>query len=121
MSHDPALLQRLAEKVGTPFWLYDADVLRQRIADVKRLASSPGIQARYAMKACSTTQVLREMAAADIWIDAVSGNEALRALRAGFPAGSTPPAVCFTADVLRDNALAVIIEHSLLPNIGSPG
>jgi len=73
------------------------------------------------MKACPATRVLREMRAAGIWIDAVSGNEALRARRAGFAAGHTPPEICFTADVFRDNALQVVLENGLLPNLGSPG
>src|SRR6187397_2238137 len=121
MHHDPTLLRSLAEKVGTPFWLYDAKTIRQRIGDVCFLSSSEGVQARYAMKACSATRVLREMAAAGIWIDAVSGNEVLRALRAGFPAGLEPPAICFTADVFRDNALPVVLDQRILPNVGSPG
>ena len=121
MTLDVAVIRKLAEKVGTPFWLYDAKTLRQRIAEVKFMASSPGVQPRFAMKACPATKVLREMAAANIWIDAVSGNEALRALRAGHARGNNPPIVCFTADVFRDNALTVVFENELLPNIGSPG
>lgn len=121
MMLDATLIRKLAQEVGTPFWLYDAGSIRQRIADVKFMTSAPGVQARFAMKACPATRVLREMAAADVWIDAVSGNEALRALRAGHPPGNQPPAVCFTADVFRDNGLEVVLKHGLLPNIGSPG
>jgi diaminopimelate decarboxylase len=121
MSLDVSLIARIAEKVGTPFWLYEAAVLRQRIADIQFMSDSPQVQARFAMKACPITKVLREMAAAGIWIDAVSGNEALRALRAGHAAGHNPPVVCFTADVFRDNSLEVVLKHGLLPNIGSPG
>lgn len=121
MSHDPTLLRSLAEKVGTPFWLYDARVIRQRIEDVKYMTKAPGVQARFAMKACPATRVLQEMKKAGIWIDAVSGNEALRAMRAGFSPGHQPPEICFTADVFRDNALQVVLEHGLLPNLGSPG
>jgi len=121
MSLDAQLIQRLADKLGTPFWLYDAKVIQQRIDDIKIMTNSPGIQARFAMKACPATKVLKEMAQHDIWIDAVSGNEALRALRAGHYAGQNPPVVCFTADVFRDNALDVVLENNLLPNIGSPG
>jgi len=121
MNHDPALLQSLAEKVGTPFWLYDASVIRQRIAAIKFLTETEGVQARFAMKACPATKILREMAKAGIWIDAVSGNEVLRAIRAGHPAGNNPPAILFTSDVFRDNALEVILQHGILPNVGSPG
>lgn len=115
------LLHTLAAKVGTPFWLYDAAILRRRIAGVRAMASGPHVQARFAMKACPATRVLREMRAAGIWIDAVSGNEVLRARHAGFAGGTEPPAICFTADVFRDNALAVVLEHGVLPNVGSPG
>lgn len=121
MNHPPALLRSLAEKVGTPYWLYDARVIRQRIADIQFLTDTDGVQARFAMKACPATKVLREMKNAGIWIDAVSGNEVLRALRAGHPAGHQPPVICLTCDVFRDNALPVVMEHGILPNIGSPG
>lgn len=114
-------MKSLAAKAGTPFWIYDAAVIRRRIADIKAITDAPHLQARFAMKACPATAVLREMAAAGIWIDAVSGNEVLRALRAGHSAGMEPPAICFTADVFRDNALEVVLEHGVLPNIGSPG
>ncbi len=92
----PALLESLAAKTGTPFWLYDASVIRRRIADIKSITDAPNLQARFAMKACPATKVLREMAAAGIWIDAVSGNEVLRAIHGGHPAGQNPPVICLT-------------------------
>ena len=120
MQLDLNIIRTIAAKVGTPFWLYDAATIRQRIADVKYMTSAPNVQPRFAMKACPATKILREMHAAGIWIDAVSGNEALRALHAGHASGNTPPVVCFTADVFRDNALDVVLKNNLLPNIGSP-
>ena len=121
MSSDPVFLQSLAAKVGTPFWLYDAAAIRRRIADIRFLTGTEGLQARFAMKACPASKILGEMRKAGIWIDAVSGNEVLRALRAGYAGGHTPPAVLFTSDVFRDNAMAVLLEHGILPNAGSPG
>ncbi len=121
MNPDSAQVRELAQKVGTPFWLYDASVIRQRIADIRFITSTEGVQARFAMKACPATKVLREMKENGIWIDAVSGNEVLRALHAGHAAGNEPPVVCFTADVFRDNALEVVLQNGILPNIGSPG
>ncbi len=107
MNHDPALLRSLAEKVGTPYWLYDARVLRQRIKDIQYITGTEGVQARFAMKACPATKILREMKDAGIWIDAVSGNEILRAMHAGHADGSQPPVILYTSDVFRDNALSV--------------
>src|SRR5690349_7756149 len=102
-------LERLAETVGTPFYVYSADVLRQRIEEILRIAPGPWIQPRYAMKACPTRKVLETVRSYGIWIDAVSGNEVLRAQAAGFPMGSEPPAVLLTADVFRDNARRVVL------------
>ncbi len=121
MNLDSALLRRLAEKAGTPYWLYDAATIRQRIADVRFLTGGEGFQARFAMKACPVTKILREMQRAGIWIDAVSGNEVLRALHAGYAGGNQPPAILYTSDVFRDNALKVVLENGILPNAGSPG
>jgi diaminopimelate decarboxylase len=119
--HSRSELARIAQAVGTPFYFYDAAKIGERIALVKEQVSGPGLAARYAMKACSAHLVLKAMARAGLWIDAVSGNEVLRAKRAGFAMGSEPPVVLLTSDVFRDNALAVLREERVLPNLGSPG
>ena len=95
--------------------------MRRRLARLTTLTAGDALQARYAMKANSNWKVLEAVRAAGLWIDAVSGNEVLRARRAGFPMGAKPPVVMLTADVLRDNALTVVLEHGVLPNVGSPG
>lgn len=113
-------LPDLARRVGTPFYVYDAATLRRRIGEVRAIAPGDDIQVRYAMKACSLRRLLQVVNDAGIWIDAVSGNEVLRAMAAGFAPGARPPVIMLTADVFRDNALAVVLEHGILPNIGSP-
>jgi diaminopimelate decarboxylase len=114
-------LEPLAARVGTPFYLYDAEEVRARILALKRALDPPGVVARYAMKACSARQLLSTMLEAGLWIDAVSGNEALQARAAGFPGGTDPPAILLSSDVFRDNALEVVRREPVLPNIGSPG
>src|SRR3569623_2763450 len=114
-------LARLADQIGTPFYLYDGHILKQRLAGLKALTEGPDLQARYAMKAISSWKALEAVREAGFWIDAVSGNEVLRARRAGFATGAEPPVVMLTADVFRDNALTALLEHRVLPNIGSPG
>jgi diaminopimelate decarboxylase len=117
---DDVDLEWIARRVGTPFYVYGAEVLRKHIAQVKAIATGERVQARYAMKACSNRRLLEEMRAHGLWIDAVSGNEVLRAETAGFAMGARPPVVMLTADVLRDNATEVICRHGVLPNVGSP-
>jgi diaminopimelate decarboxylase len=117
-------LAQLADRVGTPFYLYDSAILRANLAKLASLSDGPAgqqVRARYAMKANSSRKVLELVRAAGLWIDAVSGNEVLRAERAGFAMGAEPPVVMLTADVFRDNALQVVLEKRVLPNVGSPG
>jgi diaminopimelate decarboxylase len=111
----------IADRVGTPFYLYDAQCLQSRIDPIVALTAAPGLQARYAMKACSARPVLERMRACGIWIDAVSGNEVLRARAAGYKLDAARPEVLLTTDVFRDNAMTVVLDHGVLPNLGSPG
>lgn len=113
-------VKRLAAKVGTPFHVYSSSVLRRRIGEIREMMSHETLQPRYAMKACSARRVLEEVRHNGLWIDAVSGNEVLRAGAAGFGMGSEPPTVLLSADVFRDNSLDVVRKHGILPNIGSP-
>jgi diaminopimelate decarboxylase len=114
-------LEKLASRVGTPFYLYDGDALRTAAARFADAVSGHGTSGRYAMKANSGRKILGVMREAGMSIDAVSGNEVLRARRAGFPGGFEPPAILLTSDVFRDNALDVVIRQRVTPNLGSPG
>ena len=114
-------LEAIAAKIGTPFFLYDVAILRARLAELAALTEGPALRARYAVKANPAAKVLDAVRRAGLWIDAVSGNEVLRAKRAGFAMGNDPPVVMFTADVFRDNALQVVLNEGVLPNVGSPG
>jgi diaminopimelate decarboxylase len=114
-------LESLAEKVGTPFYLYDIGILRERMREVAAATEGPKLHGRYAMKANSARKVLECAREAGLWIDAVSGNEVERALRAGFAGGNEPPVILYSADVFRDNALRAVVDNGVLPNVGSPG
>jgi diaminopimelate decarboxylase len=114
-------VEKLASRVGTPFYLYDGDALRVATALFADAVSGHGTSGRYAMKANSGHRVLGVMRDAGMSIDAVSGNEVLRARRAGFPGGFEPPAILLSSDVFRDNALETVIGERVMPNLGSPG
>src|SRR5664279_3260842 len=121
MKLDSYPLESIAARVGTPFYLYDADILRAALGRLTAMANHPSLIIRYAMKANSARTVLQIVREAGLWIDAVSGNEVLRAARAGFPLGASPPVIMLTSDVYRDNSLDVVLRHGVLPNVGSPG
>ncbi len=109
----------LAQRHGTPLFVYDRAVIEQRIADLKQFDVI-----RYAQKASSNLALLALMRKQGVVVDAVSAGEVERALRAGFrPDGSaTPgtPGIVFTADLFDRDAVEVIAKHKVPVNVGSP-
>jgi diaminopimelate decarboxylase len=114
-------LERLAARAGTPFYLYDGEFLRGTVSRFAELVREHGLLGRYAIKANSARPVLELMREEGLGVDAGSGNEVLRARRAGFPGGTDPAMILLTTDVFRDNALQVVLSERVLPNVGSPG
>jgi diaminopimelate decarboxylase len=76
-------VRAVASDYGTPVFVYDESILRQRAADVLNFSNAFGMTARYAMKALPTAAVVQVLTDAGLHIDASSGFEAERALRAG--------------------------------------
>ena len=111
---DAALVAGLAREHGTPYYLYDAAVMRERLAS---LAAFDVV--RYAQKACSNVQILRLLREWGACVDAVSRGEIERALRAGFSGSGEPAGVVYTADVIDEATLERILELDVPLNAGS--
>lgn len=75
--------EEIAERFGTPFYLYDLDGVREKAAAVKR-AFGNGIELLYAVKANPNPELLRGMRDSVDGLDIASTGELYRALAAGF-------------------------------------
>ncbi len=116
-----ALVQHIAQTYGTPVWAYDAAVITQQVAALKRFDT-----VRYAQKANANTHILRLMRSLGVKVDAVSLGEVERALAAGYVAGPVQGAggkvdyeVVFTADLLDRPTLARLVALGVPVNCGS--
>ena len=75
------------ESIETPFYYYDAELLRQTLKTINEEASKhEGFVVHYAIKANANPRVLRIIREAGLGADCVSGGEIEAALKAGFPA-----------------------------------
>lgn len=74
------------EKVETPFWFYDMDLLRSTVEKVVSLAGRYGIDVHYAVKANEEKRILEYVSSMGLGADCVSGNEVSHARDCGFPA-----------------------------------
>ncbi|HEY1399098.1 diaminopimelate decarboxylase [Roseateles sp.] len=110
--------QALTAKYGTPLWVYDAAVIRERITALGGFDT-----VRFAQKACSNTHILGLMREQGVKVDSVSRGELLRAFAAGFTVGTGADAVhsdiVFTADLLDRETLKTVVEHRVPVNAGS--
>jgi diaminopimelate decarboxylase len=111
----------LAQRFGTPLYVYDAAVIAERIAD---LAAFDVV--RFAQKANSSLAILDLVRRHGGVADAVSAGEIRRAMAAGFkprgvelPPGEHPEIV-YTADIFDRDALALVVEQGIPVNCGSP-
>ncbi|QKJ88518.1 Diaminopimelate decarboxylase [Paramixta manurensis] len=102
----------LARHYDGPFWAYDAEIIRQRIQQLRQFDTI-----RFAQKACSNIHILRLMRAEGVKVDSVSLGEIERALVAGFEPGGEE--MVFTADVIDAPTLARVAELAVPVNAGS--
>ena len=79
-------LEDVAAAVGTPFYAYDADLFRERIARFRAAFGEPAPEVCYALKANDALALVAIAAAEGLGADIVSGGELAKALRAGVPA-----------------------------------
>lgn len=111
---DTDRLTRLAHQHGTPLWVYDAVIIRERIASLKSFDAI-----RFAQKACSNVHILRLMRQEGVVVDSVSSGEIERALRAGYFAKGESAGIVFTADVISDATIDQVVKHGIPVNAGS--
>ena len=74
------------ERLRTPFYYYDAELLRQTLQTIREEVSKhEGFCVHYAVKANANPKVLRIIREAGLGVDCVSGGEIEASVKAGFP------------------------------------
>ena len=79
----PEIAQDVRAKFGTPVYVYDERTLKAQAAKALAFPNAFGLTVRYAMKASSNAAILRIFDQCGLHLDASSGWECDRAIRAG--------------------------------------
>jgi diaminopimelate decarboxylase len=111
---NPTQVISLAAKYGTPLFVYDEATLTKRAQGALAFPAPFGLTVRYAMKANPLAAILRVLSGVGVHIDASSGYEATRAIRAGIP----PSHIMITSQQLPEN-LQDLVEQGVLFNATS--
>jgi diaminopimelate decarboxylase len=104
----------IARRFGTPTYVYDAQTIRDRLADLRAFDCI-----RYAVKACSNLAILDLIRRERAVVDTVSAGEIHRALNAGYAPAGDPPPIIYTADVFDADALRLCLDEKIQVNCGS--
>ncbi len=107
-------LLRLPAEFGCPVWVYDAQIIRDKIAALHQFDV-----VRFAQKACSNIHILRLMREQGVRVDSVSLGEIERALAAGYDPQADQDSIVFTADLIDSATLARVHELQIPVNAGS--
>ncbi|BAH83010.1 diaminopimelate decarboxylase [Candidatus Ishikawella capsulata] len=105
-------LLSIAQHYNSALWVYNADVIKERISQLKLFDVI-----RFAQKACSNIHILRLMRNMGVKVDAVSLGEIERALAAGYKPSCDD--ITFTADIFEEPTLIRVIDMNIPVNAGS--
>jgi diaminopimelate decarboxylase len=104
-------VREVRQRFGTPVYVYDQKTLETQAEAVLRFPNAFGLTARFAMKALPNAAVIRILTQKGLHIDASSGYEAERAMRAGVPASH----IQLTAQEVPDN-LEDLVKRGVIFN-----
>lgn len=107
-------ITELVARYGTPTYVYDLDVVRQRVEDLRRFDVI-----RYAQKACSNLAILDFVRRQGVLVDAVSAGEIWRAMKAGYSPTGDPAPIVYTADIFDRTSLDMVVDLHVEVNAGS--
>jgi diaminopimelate decarboxylase len=105
---------RSTQSVRTPFWLYEAEPMRERARQLEKFDVI-----RLAQKANSNIHVLNIFREMGVLVDSVSLGEVERALRAGYAPGTPAQEIVITADIIDEPTLTRVVELGIPVNCGS--
>ncbi|MDR1776837.1 MAG: diaminopimelate decarboxylase [Desulfovibrio sp.] len=107
--------RELADAYGTPLYVYNESILRQRCRDLMGLSAHPGFGVNYSVKANANPALLSIIREEGLVVDAMSPGELHLDALAGFP----PEKILYISNNNSAEELAHAAENSLLVSVDS--
>lgn len=106
-------LLQLAEKYGTPVYIYDAEIIERQICRLRESFSKVQLGIKYACKALNNLSILKLMKHYGTGLDTVSIEEVELGLKAGFD----PSEIIFTPNCVDFNEIQKAVAYGVVINI----
>jgi diaminopimelate decarboxylase len=105
----------LLEKYGSPLYVYNESILRNRCRELKKLIPYPKLKIQYSAKANTNLKILQIVREEGLMVDAMSPGEIFIELKAGF----TPDEILFISNNVSDEEMRFAITAGVLVSVDS--
>lgn len=105
----------LVATYGTPLYVYNENILRSRIRELKALSSLPGFCVNYSAKANTNLTLLSIIREEGCLVDAMSPGELHMNLCAGF----APERILYVCNNVSEDEIRTTVQHAILVSVDS--
>ncbi len=105
----------LVEKYGSPLYVYNENILKQRCREMMNLIRYPHFKVHYSVKANSNLELLKIIRKEGLFVDAMSPGEMFVELKAGF----TPEQILFICNNVSAEEMKYAIERNINVSVDS--
>lgn len=105
----------LVSKYGSPLYVYNERILRERCRELKNLVTYPNFIVNYSAKANSNLAFLEIVQEEGLYVDAMSPGEIFVELKAGFK----PEQIFYISNNVSKEEMQYAIDHNVLMSVDS--
>lgn len=105
----------LIKKYGSPLYVYDENILRERCKEIKTLLPNKNFKVNYSAKANSNLSLLKIVKDEGLDVDAMSPGEIFIQLHAGF----LPEQIFYVSNNVSADEMSYVIKNNILVGVDS--
>ncbi|NLJ41041.1 MAG: diaminopimelate decarboxylase [Clostridiales bacterium] len=107
--------EKLIERYGSPLYVYNESILRERCKELTSFVSYPDFKVNYSCKANSNLSLLKIIHQEGLHADAISPGEVHVLLKAGFK----PKEILYISNNISKEEMEYVIAHGILLSVDS--
>ena len=108
-------IEKIAKEYGTPLYVYNEEIIRDRMNKVANVITKYPYRANYSIKANSNLEILKMALSEGVNCDAMSEGEIRLLLKAGFPAEQ----IFFVSNNIDANEMQFAIDNNIMISLDS--
>ena len=107
--------KELLKEYGSPLYVYNEKILRQRCREMANLVTYPNFKANFSIKANSNIELLKIVRSEGLYADAMSPGEIYVLLKAGFK----PEEIFYVSNNVSEEEMKFAIERGIITSVDS--